>query len=125
MKSKINLGLYMRSVRRFIFGAFLVSTFIAAASARPVPQNLGNGLDKIVENSLLQQGLISPPSQTQSVSNPKGSTAKKTAARDAADYTANYKATIAKEARRFKNSPSLMRPPGSIWSRSCRTGACR
>src|ERR1700736_467865 len=27
--------------------------------ARPVPQNLGNGLDKIVENNLIQQGKIS------------------------------------------------------------------
>jgi hypothetical protein len=67
------------------------------ALAKPVPDNLGNGLNKIVEDSLLQQGKISPPAQVSTVS-AKTAASKKTAPTNAANYVATYKASVAKEA---------------------------
>jgi Subtilase family len=65
----------------------------------PVPQNLGNGLNKIVENQLLQQGVISVPapnqlSATKSVSRKQA----KSVTQTSAAYVNSYKATVAKEA---------------------------
>lgn len=45
-------------LRLSIFAA--VATAICV-SARPVPQNLGNGLDKLVESDLMQKGILPPP----------------------------------------------------------------
>jgi hypothetical protein len=79
----------------------------AFASAKPVPDSLGNGLNKIVENTLLQQGKINPPAQPDTVTQTSSRRAKTAAAKraaaaaaakSAADYVANYKASVAKEA---------------------------
>ena len=48
-----------KSLAVFTFAFLLAAVF--TASARPVPQNLVNGLDKIVENQLLNDGTIFPP----------------------------------------------------------------
>lgn len=47
-----------RSLRLSIFT--VVATAICV-SARPVPQNLGNGLDKLVESHLMQKGMLPAP----------------------------------------------------------------
>src|SRR2546426_12800256 len=60
----------------------LIGLHLATAQARPVPQNLGNGLDKLVENNLIQQGKITAApatSQTSSFSIYKASVAKQAA----------------------------------------------
>ncbi len=75
------------------------------ATAHPVPQNLGNGLNKIVENHLLQQGTIQAPAPGQLAPGGAKSGTKKLAAKgtrlssqaDAA-YVSAYKAQVAKEA---------------------------
>ncbi len=44
----------------------IVASIVSLASivtAKPVPENLGNGLNKIVENKLLQAGQINIPAQ--------------------------------------------------------------
>lgn len=77
-------------------GTAVVAT-TAIVSAKSVPDNLGNGLNKIVENQLLQEGKISVPSQNLSnVSNKNVAT--KTTARDQASYIAAYKAAVARAA---------------------------
>ena len=75
------------------------------ANANPIPQNLGNGLNKIVENQLLQQGIINVPAPSQvTLSTAKSSSKKQTmaasklSAQADASYISNYKAQVAKEA---------------------------
>jgi hypothetical protein len=68
----------------------LVCGVICAASASPVPQNLGNGLNKIVENNLLQQNAIQPPALG---GNPTKAQVN--------DYVAKYKADTQKVAAAF------------------------
>src|SRR3954447_1514624 len=85
----------MRTNLRHAFSFLLSSTAIlslslSSSSARPVPQNLANGLDKIVENQLLQQGAIGVPAQHQASS--AGSASSSPA------YVNDYKAAVAKEA---------------------------
>jgi hypothetical protein len=56
-----------RSLRLSIFAVFATAICVCA---RPVPQNLGNGLDKLVESNLMQKGILPAPKaasgQTQS-----------------------------------------------------------
>jgi hypothetical protein len=86
-------------------GVIIVTGLISPAFARPVPQNLGNGLDKLVENDLIQQGKISaPPAQTFAAATTNGtktSRAGKTVATATASATgfADYKASVAKQAQ--------------------------
>ena len=61
---------------------------LATAQGHPVPQNLGNGLNKILENSLLQAGTIAVPA-------PPGGVTPTLA------YVNAYKAAILKEATAF------------------------
>lgn len=92
---------------RCLCSAFFVIALLANSYARPVPQNLGNGLDKIVENSLLQQNLISPPDQAQpsaglkSVAGSRTAASRKTAVARNAAYVASYKAAVAREATQY------------------------
>ena len=90
--------------------AFFVIALLADAYARPVPQNLGNGLNKIVENSLLQQNLISPPDRTQPAAGiqsvaPRSRTAvsRKIETANNAAYVASYKASVAQEAAKYES----------------------
>lgn len=67
----------------------LVSCGLAVTSyGTPVPQNLGNGLNKILENSLLQAGTIQPPIP------PAGGQITQA-------YVNAYKATVLKQANAF------------------------
>ncbi len=71
------------------------------ALANPVPQNLGNGLNKIVENQLLQQGLIGVPAPNQlSGASTKATSKKQTKSivQINTTYANSYKAGVAKEA---------------------------
>src|SRR4051812_9229490 len=69
----------------FLLSAILgLGLFVTSGSARPVPQNLANGLDKIVENQLLQQGAIGVPAPNQTGTS--------------ANYVNDYKASVAKAA---------------------------
>jgi len=61
---------------------------LATAQGHPVPQNLGNGLNKILENSLLQAGTIAVPA-------PPGGVTPTLA------YVNAYKAAVLKEATAF------------------------
>src|SRR5689334_19080746 len=91
----------------FVLAASLLLLTPLASFSKPVPDNLGNGLNKIVENSLLQQGKITPPAKLTSapVSTRKSAAGKQKttalSAQDAATYVANYKATVAKQAAAF------------------------
>jgi hypothetical protein len=98
------------SSRSLFFVALCVGTGMSIATsmfARPVPQNLANGLDKIVENHLLQQGKILPPAQVTASrlksASQQSAAAKKSAAASATQYIATYKASVAKEAATFSN----------------------
>jgi hypothetical protein len=95
---------------KFVAGTISLAIIVASVSAKPVPDNLGNGLNKIVEDSLLQQGKINPPAQTIAATQTATRTAKsaaakkaaaKAAAKSATDYAASYKATVAKQAAAF------------------------
>src|SRR5690349_1992803 len=66
----------------------ILSLAVTSSSARPVPQNLGNGLDKIVENQLLQQGAIGVPAQSGMTSN-------------STNYVNDYKAAVANAAGKY------------------------
>ena len=100
--------------------AILLSICALPVSAKPVPDNLGNGLSKIVENNLLQQGKIMPPAKTSApaVQTSKTAAGKKTrttatlSTQDAAAYVANYKAQVAKQAAAFSNMAILDRLSG-------------
>ncbi len=83
--------------RLFILPAVTLSLFAFSLSAKPVPENLGNGLDKIVESNLILKGVLpAPPADP--AAKPNGSTivaGKKVttyngyATRQAANYAAN------------------------------------
>jgi hypothetical protein len=83
-------------------------TIATTLSARPVPQNLANGLDKLVENNLIQKGKItaapstSPTTTTPTKKSTKTSVATKNAAptKAAANFDA-YKTSVAKQAASF------------------------
>ena len=70
-------------------------TVAAIAFAKPVPDNLANGLDKIVENNLINQGVItSVPAQQSALS--------KAAQRGSLTTNfATYRAAVAKAAAKF------------------------
>ncbi len=70
---------------RLALAALVVSATLSL-NATPIPQNLGNGLDKIVENNLLQQEKIQPPAPS-----------KDPAAATPTDYITNYKAAVARD----------------------------
>jgi subtilase family protein len=53
--------------------AFCTILFAGSALARPVPQNLGNGLDKLVESNLILRGKIDAPAVDESAK-PNGTT---------------------------------------------------
>ncbi|MFL6513694.1 MAG: S8 family serine peptidase [Chthoniobacterales bacterium] len=74
--------------------------------AKPVPQNLANGLDKLVENNLIQKGVITaaPVSQTAVATTsaaPKKSGAKTTSSLAPTQTFDTYKASVAKQANKF------------------------
>lgn len=84
----------LRTTYRYLLLTSLASLALTySALAHPVPQNLGNGLNKIVENKLLQDGSIAPPAQPVEK---KGTT-------DAAAYRAAYIAEVAKKAAMYTN----------------------
>jgi hypothetical protein len=96
-----------RSTSPLALCAFLCALLAVPVFAKPVPDSLGNGLNKIVENHLLQQGTINPPAQAalseaQPASRNRTSVANKAATKavvqSASNYVANYKAMVAKEA---------------------------
>ncbi|MEP7015682.1 MAG: S8 family serine peptidase [Verrucomicrobiota bacterium] len=80
--------------KRF-FTTILFAAFIGlishSATATPLPKNLANGLDKIIENRLIEQGKITAPPQTSSPSGQKAP----------AISMAAYKAAVAKEAATY------------------------
>src|SRR5207248_9717409 len=92
--------------------AAILGVSALSLSAKPVPDNLGNGLDKIVTNNLIQQGKITaaPTSQTAITAAPAQSTNKyrakigdvttTTSAAPAQTFDA-YKAMIAKQAASY------------------------
>ena len=85
---------------RFIVCAGIVSLFALPVFARPVPQNLANGLDKLVENNLIQQGQINTAPQA-SITKSTAKGAKNLAGMKDADTATSfsaYKAAVAKEA---------------------------
>src|SRR5256885_2160317 len=51
----------------FITALLCGTLMITVAVARPVPQNLGNGLDKLVESNLVLQGKMAAPKADSSV----------------------------------------------------------
>jgi hypothetical protein len=53
--------------------SWVLSAFVISASAKPVPDNLGNGLDKIVESNLILKGAIPAP-PADAAAKPNGST---------------------------------------------------
>src|ERR1051326_6436064 len=93
------------TLHSLVFSLVSVSLF-----AKPVPDNLGNGLDKIVTNNLIQKGKITavPTTQTAITDTPTKS-AKTLAARMSNVTTTTaptqafeaYKATIAKQAASY------------------------
>src|SRR4051794_1983167 len=94
----------------------IVVIFSASLFAKPVPDNLGGGLDKILENHLIQQGVITtapatsrvmaPTSQSVTTSITKSSrgSRKQTAAGTTTTSTvdfASYKSIIAQQANSY------------------------
>ena len=75
---------------RLVAGLTIAAAAATIVSAKPVPDNLGNGLNKIVENQLLQSGAITAPAQS---ANGR--------IQDRASYVAAYKAAAAKQAAKF------------------------
>jgi hypothetical protein len=100
---------FNKTSRQFVLGAVLLCLAALPSLAKPVPDNLGNGLNKIVENDLLQQGTIMPPAQPNTASQtasgkartPTRQTTSIAPVQTTADYVASYKAQIAKEAAAF------------------------
>jgi hypothetical protein len=91
------------SLRYLLGGIAFVAAIAAmpAVKATPVPQNLGNGLNKIVENQLLQQGSIGVPASNQFSATSAKSISKKQAKTNSQISAASanaYKAAVAKEA---------------------------
>jgi hypothetical protein len=93
-----------------VFSANLISAIALAVTAsvfaKPVPDNLGNGLNKIVENQLVQQGQIGVPAAPaeNNATGPmrlKTRAAKKAVAAASAQFVSNYKEALAKQAASF------------------------
>src|SRR5690348_11210838 len=86
----------------------ILLTFSVSLFAKPVPDNLGNGLDRIVTNKLIQEGKItSAPSATQTTA-PTRKVGKSSGTKQAtvtttstADF-ASYKDLIAKQAASYQ-----------------------
>ena len=99
-------SLSIRATNRLRLLAFTTSFAITySALANPVPQNLGNGLDKVVENKLLEAGAINPPAQAQVASGQSAPSA-------AIDYETNYKASVAKQAAMYAKMAIVDSPSG-------------
>ena len=82
--------------------AMLALSCAPSSEAKPVPDNLANGLDKIVENNLIQQGQITAPAPAVATSKPgKSAAARRTAARAAANSISTYNAMVAKDAAMY------------------------
>src|SRR4051794_22528433 len=73
----------------------IAATATTVVSAKPVPDNLANGLDKIVENNLINQGVIT------SVPAGQSSLSKATQRNSLTTNFATYRAAIAKAAAKF------------------------
>ena len=84
-------------------------TVTAIALAKPVPDNLGNGLNKIVENKLLQTGQINVPAQDLTSAGQNSGSKTNTASH--AEYVAAYKAAVAREAT--KAEAMAIKKPGT------------
>src|SRR5438105_4832038 len=82
------LALVSRAAKRSLLLVVSCGGLALTVYASPVPQNLGNGLNKILENSLLQAGTIQPPVP------PAGGQITQA-------YVDAYKARILKEANAF------------------------
>src|SRR5437764_1405195 len=83
-----------------------VSTIALSLSAKPVPDNLGNGLDKLVTNNLIQQGLVTTAPSTGQASTTTRPTKKSAAKYSGAITTTTqsfdtYKAMIAKQSASY------------------------
>ncbi len=90
-----------QSILRILFCLVLSTCLVHITSARPVPQNLANGLDKLVENRLIEQGTISTAPAF--LSNRGTNTSAKTAGAKGTrqpDF-ASYKASVEKAAARI------------------------
>src|SRR5438067_10715606 len=86
--------------------AALLSALSLSAIAKPVPDNLGNGLDKLVENNLILKGQITAPAPA-STTSPKTSVAKKDTAKNTVISAASisaYNASVAKVAARIASN---------------------
>ena len=83
----------------------ITALFSAGISARPVPQNLANGLDKIVENHLIEQGKITAPLQA-------SVTGKNAAGTSAPVSFAAYRAAVAKDAAIYSSNALVDRASG-------------
>src|SRR4051812_12989264 len=98
---------YTPSHRILLLIAIILTCSLSAMS-RPVPQNLANGLDKLVENDLIQRGIItSAPAQSGAVTSTSAA-AKKSAAKTATTAVATqsfdtYKASVAKLASNYSS----------------------
>ncbi len=102
---------FPHQTRKLLVCVAITAVAIAASvSAKPVPSNLGNGLDKIIENNLIQKGVITtaPASLTQAPA--RSTTSKKAAAKAARQQAAStmtaqnfssYSAMIAKQAASY------------------------
>src|SRR4051812_18334765 len=83
----------------------ITALFSPGILGRPVPQNLANGLDKIVENHLIEQGQITAP--------PQVSTAGKNASGANAPMSmAAYRAAVAKDAAIYSSNALIDRATG-------------
>src|SRR4051794_18137324 len=101
---KLTNRLHCTSLRYLLLSGFVSIALIYSAFANPVPQNLGNGLDKIVESKLLEAGTINPPAQTQTIQPKEARTTKNaqtTTTTTAASYDAGYKAAVAQKAAMY------------------------
>jgi hypothetical protein len=92
-----------KTLHRYLLGVVVMTSMAALTSVdgTPIPQNLGNGLNKIVENQLLQQGSVGVPAPNQLSAASTKATSKKQAksiVQINASYAISYKASVAKEA---------------------------
>ncbi len=99
----INLATVSRhSLRQSLFASGLILVVTAASVfARPVPGNLVNGLDKIVEDRLIERGVILPSPKSPLRGNSKVAGPAGDATTSAA--TNAYKAEVKRQATTFKN----------------------
>src|SRR3954470_17356355 len=88
----------------YLFVGCLIASCATASfsSARPVPQNLANGLDKLVENNLIQKGVITAAPTVQgnaSLSRTKSGT--KTSTTTSAQAFDAYRTSVARVANTY------------------------